>query len=211
MYSITAIIAAYNEEKTIEKVLIEVKKVKTIDKIIVVSDGSRDRTAEIARQLDVEVIELSENVGKGGALRRGIDICKSDIILLLDADLMGLTTNHIEDLLNPVIEKQVDMTIGIFDKGRLSTDIAQKVTPYLSGQRAIRRYIIENISNIDITRYGIEAAMTRYVKENKINSKKVSLKNLTHMMKEEKFGFVEGFKERMKMYWEVFKTFRARR
>ena len=66
MYSITAIIAAYNEEKTIEKVLIEVKKVKTIDKIIVVSDGSRDRTAEIARQLDVEVIELSENVGKGG-------------------------------------------------------------------------------------------------------------------------------------------------
>lgn len=211
MYSITAIIAAYNEEKTIEKVLIEVKKVKIIDKIIVVSDGSKDRTAEIARQLDIEVVELIENVGKGGALKRGIDICSSDIILLLDADLMGLTTKHIEDLLTPVIEKEVDMTIGIFDKGRLSTDLAQKVTPYLSGQRAIRRYIIESISNIDITRYGIEAAMTRYVRENKINSKKVSLKNLTHMMKEEKFGFVEGFKERMKMYWEVFKTFRARR
>lgn len=211
MYSITAIIAAYNEEKTIEKVLIEVKKVKIIDKIIVVSDGSKDRTAEIARQLDIEVVELIENVGKGGALKRGIDICSSDIILLLDADLMGLTTKHIEDLLTPVIEKEVDMTIGIFDKGRLSTDLAQKVTPYLSGQRAIRRYIIESISNIDITRYGIEAAMTRYVRENKISSKKVSLKSLTHMMKEEKFGFVEGFKERMKMYWEVFKTFRARR
>lgn len=211
MNSITAIIAAYNEEKTIEKVLIEVKKVKIIDKIIVVSDGSKDRTAEIARQLDIEVVELIENVGKGGALKRGIDICSSDIILLLDADLMGLTTKHIEDLLTPVIEKEVDMTIGIFDKGRLSTDLAQKVTPYLSGQRAIRRYIIESISNIDITRYGIEAAMTRYVRENKISSKKVSLKSLTHMMKEEKFGFVEGFKERMKMYWEVFKTFRARR
>ena len=210
MYSITAIIAAYNEEKTIQDVLTQVKKVKTIDKIIVVSDGSIDRTAEIARELEVEVVELKENMGKGGALRRGVDACKSDIILLLDADLIGLTTKHIDDLLDPVIEKEVDMTVGIFNKGRLSTDLAQKVTPYLSGQRAIKRYIIEDISNIDITRYGIEAAMTRYVKSNKIRSKQVSLRNLTHMMKEEKFGFVEGFKERMKMYWEVFKTFRAR-
>lgn len=211
MYSITAIIAAYNEEKTIEDVLLRVKKVELIDKIIVVSDGSRDRTAQIARDLEVEVVELSENIGKGGALKRGVDACKSDIMLFLDADLIGLTTQHIEDLLNPVIDQDVDMTVGIFNKGRLSTDLAQKVTPYLSGQRAIKRYIIESISNIDITRYGIEAAMTRYVKSNKIESKQVLLKNLTHMMKEEKFGFVEGFKERVKMYWEVFKTFKARR
>lgn len=209
MYSITAIIAAYNEEKTIEKVLIEVKKVKLINKIIVVSDGSIDRTAEIARNLEVEVVELTENIGKGGALKKGIDLCESDIILLLDADLMGLTTQHIEDLLAPVVEEKADMTIGIFNKGRFSTDLAQKVTPYLSGQRALRRYIIESISNIAITRYGIEAAMTRYVKDNDIEVKKISLHNLTHMMKEEKFGFVEGFKERMKMYWEVFKTFKA--
>lgn len=211
MYSITVIIAAYNEEKTIEEVLTQVKQVDIIDTIIVVSDGSIDKTAEISRRMGVEVIELTQNVGKGGALRRGVDICKSDIILLLDADLLGLTTKHIEDLLYPVIEEKVDMTIGIFNKGRLSTDLAQRVTPYLSGQRAIRRYIIENISNIDITRYGIEAAMTKYVRENKINTMKVPLKNLTHMMKEEKFGFVEGFKERMKMYFEVFKTFKSRR
>lgn len=211
MYSITVIIAAYNEEKTIEQVLTQVKQVDIIDNIIVVSDGSIDKTAEISRRMGVQVIELAQNVGKGGALRRGVDICKSDIILLLDADLLGLTTKHIEDLLYPVIEKQVDMTIGIFNKGRLSTDLAQRVTPYLSGQRAIRRYIIENISNIDITRYGIEAAMTKYVRENKINTKKIPLRNLTHMMKEEKFGFIEGFKERIKMYFEVFKTFKSRR
>lgn len=211
MYSITAIVAAYNEEKTIEKVVLEIKKVNIVDRIIVVSDGSRDRTAEIARQLDVEVIELTDNIGKGGALRKGMDSCKSEIILLLDADLIGLNTKHIEELLNPVIKREVDMTIGIFDKGRLSTDLAQRVTPYLSGQRAIRRYIIDGISNIDITRYGIEAAMTKYVKEHKIETKKVSLLNLTHMMKEEKFGIVEGFKERIKMYFEVFKTFKSRR
>lgn len=211
MHSITAVIPAYNEEKTIEKVLIEVKKVELIDRIIVVSDGSRDNTADIARRQGVEVIELTKNIGKGGALKEGIDRCKSDIILLLDADLMGLRTTHIDCLLSPVIDREVDMTLGLFDKGRLSTDFAQWVTPHLSGQRAIRRYILDGILNMNITRYGIETAMTKYVKKNNIAVKKVSLLNLTHMTKEEKFGLVEGLKERIKMYWDVLKTFNSRR
>ncbi|AFS78570.1 putative glycosyl transferase family 2 protein [Gottschalkia acidurici 9a] len=211
MYSITAIVPAYNEEKTIGDVLSEIKKVKIIDDIIVVSDGSTDRTVEIAKSYNVKVVDLSENLGKGGALKEGVDKCISEIILLLDADLIGLNTKHIEDLLLPVIEGEVDMTIGLFNKGRLSTDFAQKVTPYLSGQRAIRRYIIDNISDIEMTRYGVEAAVTKYVKENNINSKRIPLEKLTHMMKEEKFGVVKGFTERMRMYWEVIKTFKARR
>lgn len=211
MYSITAIIAAYNEEKTIENVLRQVKEVKLVNKIIVISDGSKDRTAEIARGLGVEVIELKENIGKGGALKKGIDICTSDVILLLDADLVGLTSDHVRKLLAPVLQGSVDMTIGIFDKGRPCIDFVQRVTPYLSGQRAIRRYILDGITNIDKTRYGVEAAVTQYVKENKVETKQVSLLNLTHVMKEEKFGFMEGFKERIKMYWQVFITFKAGR
>lgn len=211
MHSITAVIPAYNEEKTIEKILIEVKKVELIDRIIVVSDGSRDNTADIARRQGVEVIELTKNIGKGGALKEGIDRCKSDIILLLDADLVGIKTTHIDCLLRPVIYREVDMTLGLFDKGRLSTDFAQWVTPYLSGQRAVRRYILDGILDMNITRYGIETAMTKYVKKNNIAVKKVSLLNLTHMTKEEKFGLVEGLKERVKMYWDVLKTFNSRR
>ncbi len=211
MHSITAVIPAYNEEKTIEKILIEVKKVELIDRIIVVSDGSRDNTADIARRQGVEVIELTKNIGKGGALKEGIDRCKSDIILLLDADLVGIKTTHIDCLLRPVIDREVDMTLGLFDKGRLSTDFAQWVTPYLSGQRAVRRYILDGILDMNITRYGIETAMTKYVKKNNIAVKKVSLLNLTHMTKEEKFGLVEGLKERVKMYWDVLKTFNSRR
>ena len=147
MYSITAIIAAYNEEKTIANVLKQIKEVKLVNKIIVISDGSKDRTAEIARGLGVEVIELKENIGKGGALKKGIDICTSDVILLLDADLVGLKSDHIRKLLAPVLQGSVDMTIGIFDKGRPCIDFVQRVTPYLSGQRAIRRYILDGITN----------------------------------------------------------------
>ncbi|KNF08855.1 glycosyltransferase, family 2 [Gottschalkia purinilytica] len=208
MHSITAIIPAYNEEKTIGNVISVVKEVDLIDNIIVVSDGSEDKTAEIAKLYHIDVIELKDNVGKGGALKRGLENCNSETLLFLDADLIGLKVEHIVNLITPVINNEVDMTIGLFNNGRFATDLAQKVTPYLSGQRAVKRYVIENISHIDITRYGVEAALTKYVKENNIRTKDICLENLTHMMKEEKFGVFKGFTERIKMYWDVVKTFK---
>jgi glycosyltransferase involved in cell wall biosynthesis len=203
---ITAIIPAYNEEKTIGNVLSVVKEVDLIDEIIVVSDGSEDRTAEIARTYNVQVIELKNNLGKGGAIRKGVDKCSSDIILFLDADLIGLKPKHVTALLLPVINGECEMSIGVFNNGRFATDLAQKVAPYLSGQRALKRTLIEQISNIDITRYGVEVAMTKYVSKNNIKTKEIILDNLTHIMKEEKMGVVKGFTARLKMYWEIAKS-----
>lgn len=212
MHSITAIIPAYNEEKTIAEVVKTVKSSKLVNKIVVVSDGSEDQTVNIVNKFkDIEVVDLVENIGKGGALRMGMKNCSSDIILLLDADLIGLTVDHIETLIAPVLRNDADMTIGIFNKGRITTDFAQRLIPYLSGQRAVRRGILENTSNIDINRYGLEAAITKYAKSSSIRVKEVPLYNLTHMMKEEKFGFVKGFSERVKMYWDVIKTFKLRK
>jgi len=205
MCSVTVIIPAYNEGKTIGSVLKVVKKVKLVDKIIVVSDGSIDNTVDIAKEYQVETIELTNNIGKGGALSRGVSATNSDIILFLDADLIGLNERHVIDLLIPVIDNEVDMTIGIFNNGRFTTDLAQKIAPYLSGQRAMRRYIFENIPNIDLTKYGVEAALTKYVLNNKIKFKEVILSNLTHIMKEEKLGILKGFASRLKMYRDIVK------
>lgn len=205
METITTIIPAYNEEKTIGNVLSVVKQIDIIDKIIVVSDGSEDNTAEIARKFGVEVIELKDNIGKGGAIKNGLDRSKGEIILFLDADLIGLKPKHVLDLLMPVINRECDMSIGIFTNGRFATDLAQKLTPYLSGQRAIRRYIIEEIPNIDVTRYGVEVALTKYVSKNNIKTKEVYLDNVTHVMKEEKLGVVKGITARLKMYRDIAK------
>ena len=142
--NVTAVIPAYNEEQTIAGVVKCVKSIEKIQKVIVVSDGSTDRTAEIARDCGADVIELNENVGKGGAIKAGINECGTEIILFLDADLIGLTEKHVLDLIEPVINDKADMSVGIFKKGRIVTDLAQKVTPYLSGQRAIKKSIIEN-------------------------------------------------------------------
>ncbi|SCG83409.1 glycosyl transferase family 2 [Proteiniborus sp. DW1] len=206
MCSITVIIPAYNEEKTIGDVIKAVKKVKLVDEIIVVSDGSIDKTVDIAKKHNVGILDLRDNIGKGGALNKGVNATQSEILLFLDADLIGLSEQHIIDLLIPVVNGDVDMTIGVFSNGRLTTDLAQKVAPYLSGQRAIRRYLFESIPNIDITRYGVEVALTKYVTINNIKTKEIILENLTHVMKEEKLGIIKGFISRMKMYWDIVKV-----
>lgn len=202
---ITAIIPAYNEEQTIGNVLDCITKVVEITQIIVVSDGSTDRTTEVAAAYDIELIELVENVGKGGAMKAGIERCSNENVLFLDADLIGLTQNHVRDLIMPVIDNKTDMTIGIFKNGRIVTDLAQKVTPYLSGQRAIKKTLLDKIPNIDITRYGVEVALTKYVEKNSVRTQEVYLEDMTHVTKEEKLGIIKGMQERFKMYWDIVK------
>lgn len=203
--NVTAIIPAYNEEQTIAGVVNCVKKVDRIQKIIVVSDGSIDKTASIARECGADVIELSENVGKGGAIKAGINECGTEVILFLDADLIGLSKKHVDDLIEPVINNKADMTIGIFKSGRMVTDLAQKVTPYLSGQRAIKKSVIDKIPNIDITRYGVEVALTKYVDKYSLRVQEVDLPEMTHVTKEEKLGLIKGVHARLKMYWDIVK------
>ncbi len=203
---ISALVPAYNEEKTIGNVLAVLQGSKMIDKIIVISDGSEDRTVEAASDYaGVTIIELLENRGKGGAVKAGLDRCCSEAIIILDADLIGLTDAHIEALMKPVLEEKTMMTIGIFEKGRAATDIAQKMAPFLSGQRALKRELLENISGLDLSRFGIEVALHQYVEENDIETVEVMLPDLSHVMKEEKLGLGKGVLARAKMYWEIFK------
>lgn len=204
--NVTAVIPAYNEEQTIAGVVNCVKGIDKIKKVIVVSDGSTDRTAEIAKKCGAEVIELNENIGKGGAIKAGINECGTEVILFLDADLIGLTKKHVLDLIEPVISDKADMTIGIFKNGRMVTDLAQKVTPYLSGQRAIKKSIIDRIPNMDITRYGVEVALTKYVDKSSARVLEVDLPDMTHITKEEKLGIIKGVHARIKMYWDIVKV-----
>lgn len=202
---VMAIIPAYNEEKTIGDVLAVLKEVSLVKKIIVVSDGSTDHTVQVARSYDVEVVELEENRGKGGALKAGLESVKADVVLFLDADLLGLTPEHVYNLLQPVISNEADMTIGIFEKGRIATDLAQKMAPYLSGQRALKFFLLEQISDLDVARFGVEVALNRFMESSKISVKEVILRDMSHVMKEEKFGVWKGMAARMKMYWEIIK------
>lgn len=205
---VSVIVPAYNEEATIAQVLKVLKEVAEIDEIITVSDGSKDATAEIARSLGVKVIELPHNMGKGAAVMKGLEYCRGEYVLLIDADLVGLSSEHVKELLVPVLDGQADMTVGVFRKGRFSTDLAQMAFPWLSGQRALKRSILEGISNLEEAGYGIETALTRYAQKEHIKVKYIELKDITHIMKEEKLGFLRGIEQRLKMYWQIYKGLR---
>jgi glycosyltransferase involved in cell wall biosynthesis len=202
---IAVVIPAYNEERSIADVIAAVKKADIISKIIVVSDGSSDNTAYIAESMGADVISLERNIGKGGAMKAGFDSCAADVILFLDADLIGLTYHYVLSLLKPIVDNKADMSIGIFKDGRLITDMAQKVTPFLSGQRAVKRSVLEKLHHMDIAKFGIEVALTKYAIRNNIKIEHVILREMSHYTKEEKLGFVKGIYARLKMYYDIFK------
>lgn len=205
---ITAIIPAYNEEKTVGDVVSVVCGIPEIAEVVVVNDGSTDNTSRVAREAGAKVIDLDTNRGKGGAIVAGIHETDADIILLLDADLIGLTRSHVSDLLESVVEDEADMTLGIFSHGRFSTDLAQKIAPWLSGQRAVKREILEALPELDLSRFGVETALTKYAKKKNLRVKHVILDNCTHVMKEEKMGHLKGFASRLKMYRDMLRNLR---
>jgi len=206
---VAAVIPALNEEATIGDVVSTLRHVELIQEIVVVSDGSEDRTAAVARAAGARVLEHQVNQGKAGAMKTGFEATAAPVVLFLDADLMGLTPQHVYALLCPVLEGEADMSIGVFDDGRAVTDLAQLVAPYLSGQRAVKREIIQEMfraaPEADQSRFGIEVALTRHVNNRGYRTKTVSLGEMSHRMKEEKLGLVKGAAARLKMYYEILK------
>ncbi len=202
-----SLIPAFNEEKTIGDIIDVLNSIPLIDEVIVVDDGSEDNTYQEADSRGAKVIKLNENKGKGAALQEGISCIDidTDVILLLDGDLIGLKSIHIYKLINPLLADEADMTIGIFKKGRGLTDLAQIVSPKLSGQRAIKLSELKKMKSLNKKGFGVEIALNKHFND-KNRVKKVPLEDLTHVMKEEKMGFLAGAKARSKMYIDILKS-----
>jgi len=114
--SIVVCIPAYNEEKSIAKLIIDAKKYS--DKIIVVDDGSSDYTPHIVRELGVELIQNEKNIGKGGALRAGFIHAMTfspDVVVTMDADGQH-NPSFIPNLIEPIINRKADVVIGSRNK-----------------------------------------------------------------------------------------------
>ena len=201
---VAAIIPAYNEEARIAAVLHALIGASVVDEVIVVNDGSTDATASAASAVPgVQVITLPRNKGKGGAMREGATRTQADVLLFFDADLIGLTPRHVQDLLAPVCSGEATMAMGIFKGGRLWTDMAQFFAPAITGQRAIRREVFLHIPDLESVGYGIELAINDYVHSQGLIRKDITLRGVTHPMKEEKLGWTRGVASRSRMYWQM--------
>ena len=201
--SCAVLIPAYNEAVHVAQV-VEVARAAGYT-VWVIDDGSSDATPQIAQAAGAEVLRLPENRGKGGAVFAGAAHIDADVVVLLDADLLGLTPEHIQKLAEPVLSDQAAMTRGMFSGGRWRTTAAQHITPQLNGQRAICRKRLLEVEGLAGSRYGIEIAITEHAKRAGWCVLDVPLNGVSQVMKEEKRGFWVGSRVRLKMYAEIFR------
>lgn len=199
-----AILPAFNEEARIARVLEAMVRSPELSEILVVSDGSTDKTYEAAASVPgVRAIRLPENRGKGAAMTAGALLTSADALLFMDADLQGLEPGHITDLVHPVLAGDAEMSVGVFHGGRFLTDLAQRLAPHISGQRCILRDSFLRARHVSELRYGVEMALYRHAQAEGLRIASVPLAGITHPMKEEKIGFLRGSVARTRMYYEV--------
>lgn len=153
-FNLAIIIPAYNEAATIEQV---VRKVCPFGRVIVVSDGSKDQTATLARQAGAIVVDLPQNRGYDGALDAGFETAATldvDGMLTMDAD-----GQHPEQLIPAFIEKlstTADVVVGTRDRQqRLGETITCWVGKFLGigdplcGMKGYRRAVYKALGHFD--------------------------------------------------------------
>jgi hypothetical protein len=109
------IMPAYNEEQNIGKTLsLMPRNISDKFEVIVIDDGSRDKTIEIANKFDTTVIRHPKNKGNGAAIQTGLDYCRDngkEIVLIIDADGQH-EPRYIKEFIKPIVEDGYDYVIG---------------------------------------------------------------------------------------------------
>ncbi len=190
---VSCIICAYNEGPRIRGVLTALRNHPLINDVAVVDDGSKDDTARIVAQFpNVQLIIHPTNRGKSAALVTGMRATRGEIVLLLDADLKGLTSTHITSLVTPLLENSADMTISIRENSLLVYKMIG--LDFVSGERSFNRSLIEQrLDEIAILpSFGLEIFINQCAIEHALRIHAVPLKNVIAPRKSDKMGWWRG-------------------
>ena len=192
----TAIVCAYNEEETLSGIIHSLSVSPVISEIIVIDDGSTDDTARILRACSslpcVHSSRLPENRGKGCAMAMGVEHATGDILVFVDADLLGLNPQHIASIVHPLPRGDADMVIGYPSRGQAFLDAINIFRP-LAGQRAVyRRDILTLVPQMRISRYGVETLINLHYRQEDRRVRYVRLDGVLHPVKLEKHSFARA-------------------
>ena len=212
MNKISCIICAYNEEARIGQVLDAVAGHTLLSEVIVVDDGSQDGTAEVVKKYrNIKLISYKPNRGKSSAFITGVKNSSGNIIMMLDADLVGIERTNIKNLAEPVLSNAADVTISLrknslFLYRWLGID-------YVSGERVFKKELIaghfEKIKKLPS--YGLESYINDLIIQNKLRVMVVPWPNVKITNKSGKIGFWKGVRGEINMVRQIIKlmTFRG--
>lgn len=164
------IVTAYNEEKSIRNIILEIRDYSK-DRIIVIDDGSKDKTYySIPKVSNLITMQNSLNMGKGYSVKRALSYSNADYICIIDGDIRGVM-KHIKAL-EPII-KDYDCLVltppirgggyGIFRKYSryvVKKKVSMEIPWCISGIRIVKREALEKIKEKVSDRFAFEVSMT---------------------------------------------------
>ncbi len=209
----TAIVCAYNEEKHLASVIDGLLNAPLIQEIIVVDDGSNDRTSAILHQYgqsnDIRPIFLSPNHGKGYAMAEATAAASGDILLFVDADLINWDAEYAGQVLSPILKGQADLVIGYPLRPNDKWDLLDPlgIQRWLSGQRAVwRTDLLPIVAKMRPSRFGVETLINMHYRTRHQPIKIVKLNGLLHPIKFEKSPRAEAWDEYVKEVHQILRT-----
>ena len=211
---VTAIVSVFNEEKTVKNVVLSLNGCKLINEIIVVNDGSSDKTDYILQDLlhnyhlHFRYMGFEENLGKSFAMAAGLEMAAGDIIVFVDSDITGLSCRHIENLLTPLFNGEADMVLGspCSAKGKIKYD-PLKPLDLLAGQRAVyKEDILPILDKMRTSKYGVETLINLYYRSQNKKIKIEYLNGLEHLRKYQKSKLHVSIKDYSAEGMQILKT-----
>jgi glucosyl-3-phosphoglycerate synthase len=189
---VTAIIPAYNEGATIQKVIQIVKQSGCVSEIIVIDDKSTDNTVTEAEKENVKIFTSTVR-GKGSSMREGIMLASNNIIAFIDADITTYPADVIDRLSKPIISNEADFVKSYFERqaGRVTELVAKPLLSFLfpsinnykqplSGMIAGRKKLLQKINIEDD--YGVDIGILIDVHEKGVRIAEVSLGYIENRM-----------------------------
>jgi glycosyltransferase involved in cell wall biosynthesis len=187
------VVCAYNEADRIRNILDVIVGHPALSEVIVVNDGSTDATAALlCRYPQIRVLSHSPNRGKTYALSRGVAEARHEYLMLLDADLSGVTPADIDALAAPVMRGEADVSISLRSNSlwvyrRMGLD-------FVSGERLVpRRLLADAVETMQrLPRWGGEVFMNELFIAEGCRISVVKWSRVVNIRKYEKTGVWRG-------------------
>jgi glycosyltransferase involved in cell wall biosynthesis len=220
---VSVIIPVYNETRTIEEIVRRVKAQNVAKEILIVDDGSTDGTRQILESMnevgETRVIFHDRNLGKGAAVRTGINNASGDVLLIQDADLEYDPRDY-ASLLQPIEEGLADVVYGSRFLGAARRPVmfwhmvANKLLTFLTnilyntiltdmetGYKVFKKEVVEGV-NLRANRFDFEPEFTAKILKRKVRVFEVPI---VFNPRDYKEGKKIGLKDAFQAVWSLLK------